>query len=64
MEPAAITSLNSVKVTVVSGACSCDFQLIQRGEVEDCHSQRRQLALAETLTRCECVSESSGLIDI
>lgn len=31
MEQAAITSLNSVKVTVVSGACGCDFQSIQRG---------------------------------
>lgn len=31
VEQAAITSLNSVKVTVVSGACGCDFQSIQRG---------------------------------
>lgn len=32
---AAITSQNSVKVTVVPGVCSWDFQSIQHGETEE-----------------------------
>lgn len=52
-KPAVITSLNSVKVTVVSGARDCDFQSIQRGggwRNPACHSQCRHLAPAEALT--------------
>lgn len=62
-EPAAITSLNSVKVTVASGACGCDFQSIQCREVEAIRLVVRSadiFALAEASTP----RESCGLVDI
>lgn len=69
---AAITSQNSAKVTVVSGACGCDVQSNQRGEAEEfwlvIHDVdiflRLQRLQYSALTPRMCFSESSGLINI